>query len=66
VVKYAVYKTGEHWLVDTSVGGTYSPNVDDAKWWTDPAEALNELRACDLVDPWKDAAAFGFQVIRVR
>lgn len=54
------------WVMDTCAGGVYSNDVDEAKWWSSPDEAANELRACDMLDPWRDPAAAGFHVVRVK
>lgn len=65
-MKFAVYKDGEYWLTDTGVGGSFSPNVDDAQWWGSPAEAMGSLRECDLIPRDALPSAHGYHILRVK
>lgn len=73
--KYAVYRRlvdwaadtveDQHWLVDTGVGGTWSPDVEQAQWFASVDDAIGALYACDLVEPdtnWSEQ----FLILRVK
>lgn len=69
--KVAVYVTAGvnvGWVADTGVGGTFSWNADDAKWWDSEDAAISELVACDLLDPsvHHRSAIQTYVVVRVR
>jgi hypothetical protein len=65
--KYAVYHDADnhYWLVDSGVGGTWSPDVEDACWWDSPELAINELRATDILGPNDSPVVAGFFILRV-
>jgi hypothetical protein len=70
--KYAVYRDNvddaenRFWLVDTGVGGTWSPDVDQAQWFDSHDDAINMLYACDLVEPGANWTEQGFVILRVK
>lgn len=70
--KYAVYRflledaENRFWLTDTGVGGSWSPNVDDAEWFDSVDAAIDTLYACDLVAPNTNLSRQGFLILRVR
>jgi hypothetical protein len=46
--RWAAHDLERGWLVDTGVGGSFDWNVEQAKWWSNTIEAMNELRACEI------------------
>lgn len=75
--KWAVYRShggddnsNEMWLTDTGVGGTFSPNVDDAQWFGSWQEACATLVATEMIEDWQDdrdsMGLAGFHILRVK
>jgi len=70
--RYAVYRfapediENRFWLIDTGVGGVWSPNVDNAEWFPSVDAAIDTLYACDLVEPGANWSEHGFLILRMR
>ena len=66
--RYAVYRDREgfYWLVDTAIGGTWSPDVDLAQWFFSHVDAVDALYARDLVKPDANWSELGFVIVRLR
>ena len=47
--RWAVYHRTEGWLEDTCAGGVFSFSVGQAKWFSLPKEAVDELVAADML-----------------
>lgn len=52
---WSVYHDEHGWLIDTGVGGSYSFDVSDAQWFESTTDAIDTLKACDLLEASQDA-----------
>jgi hypothetical protein len=60
--RYAVYYRPLGWLIDSGVGGTFSFDVTQCCEWPTVERAIDELRACNLLDKLAGAV----YILRVR
>jgi len=65
--RYAVYRDREdfYWLVDTAFGSTWSPDVALARRFFSHDDAVNALKAPDLVKPDVNWSDLGFVIVRL-
>lgn len=52
--RYAVYRFGSGYVVDTCAGGTYADSEDDALTWSTVGEAEDAAAAADLGELGRD------------
>ena len=48
-IVWGVYHRDNGWYVDGCAGGSYSFDITDGKWFESREDALDELKACDLL-----------------
>lgn len=55
-MKFAAFDRAQGWVCDCGYGGTFSWDVDEAKWWDRASDALVELQASAIIGSFAEAS----------